>query len=93
MERIHGNDLKRMKQNSQKKETNKTALEKDPYSIAWKNKNKSKITFDTVGKKFEGRYSSSSQEAGKWLAKYLTRNVILPQFQKEDLKNESTWSV
>ena len=31
------------------KERNKTALEKDPYSIAWKKKNKSKITFDTVG--------------------------------------------
>ena len=31
------------------KETNKTALEIDPYSIAWTKKNKSKLTSDTVG--------------------------------------------
>ena len=31
------------------KESSKTALEHDPYSIAWKKKNKSKITADVVG--------------------------------------------
>ena len=31
------------------KESIKTALEHDPYSIAWKKKNKSKITADVVG--------------------------------------------
>ena len=31
------------------KDTNKTALEIDPYSIAWTKKNKSKLTSDTVG--------------------------------------------
>ena len=31
------------------KESSKTALEHDPYSIAWKKKNKSKITTDVVG--------------------------------------------
>ena len=32
-----------------KKESSKTALEHDPYSIAWKKKSKSKITADVVG--------------------------------------------
>ena len=31
------------------KESSKTAVEHDPYSIAWKKKNKSKITADVVG--------------------------------------------
>ena len=31
------------------KESSKTVLEHDPYSIAWKKKNKSKITADVVG--------------------------------------------
>ena len=31
------------------KESSKTALEHDPYSIAWKKKSKSKITADVVG--------------------------------------------
>ena len=31
------------------KESGKTALEHDPYSITWKKKNKSKITADVVG--------------------------------------------
>ena len=31
------------------KESSKTALEHDPYSIAWKKKNKSKMTADVVG--------------------------------------------
>ena len=31
------------------KESSKTALERDPYSIAWKKKKKSKITADAVG--------------------------------------------
>lgn len=46
------NTWKRPKKNETvfaEKETNKTALEDDPYSIAWKKKNNSKITCDVVG--------------------------------------------
>ena len=46
------NTLKRPKKDEiifAEKESSKTAVEHDPYSIAWKKKNKSKITADVVG--------------------------------------------
>ena len=49
MGKICGNSQKKDKIVFAEKESSKTALEHDRYSIAWKKKKKSKITADAVG--------------------------------------------
>ena len=50
MGKICGNSQKKDKIVFAEKESSKTALEHDRYSIAWKKKKKSKITADAVGR-------------------------------------------
>ena len=71
------------------KESSKTALEHDPYSIAWKKKNKSKITADVVGhvpKEISRTVFFLISRGGKVVGVCWMKSATPRPFQKEDLK-------
>ena len=63
------------------KEISKTALEHDPYSIAWKKKSKSKITADVVG-----HAPKEISRAVFFFIECWMKSTTPHPFQKEDLK-------
>ena len=72
------------------KETDKTALENDPYSIAWKKKKQRvKNLVVSLGMfliKFQRQFFSLYQEAVKQSVKFWMKNVTRLLFEKEDLR-------